>query len=247
MFSCYVAKVSTILQTRNGVFVKEDGQFYDNNHTQIRFTWITSVFDIFEIRFVGQYYRIQALNRFSFLTLSASRLRWSFLLPSPYRPDTPSSPGAERRLYSFSPTVIPSLPSFTVTYWKSNVIVPKVKDEGKVKKNSLYIRIIVRGKGPDVLFSSGQFVHMPDGKTSLRFGQDTFTFQAKHFGVSGKTLRCLLSNAKAFHPKRLGIPGTSGTTFPGTVQSLFLNAEACATARRSLWRRMPKHFSRHSE
>ena len=72
----------------------------------------------------------------------------------------------------------------------------------------------MRGKGPDVLFSSGQFVHMPDGKTPLRFSQDTFTFQSKHFGVSSKTLRCLLSNAKTFHPKRLGVLRTSGTTFP---------------------------------
>ena len=101
------------------------------------------------------------------------------------------------------------------------MIVPKVKDEGKVKKNSLYIGIAVRGKGADVLFSSGQFVHMPDGETPLRFSQDTFTFQAKHFDVSGKTLRCLQSNAKAFHPKRLGVFRGIRNVFPERFKAFF--------------------------
>lgn len=85
------------------------------------------------------------------------------------------------------------------------MIAPKVKDEGKVKKNSLYIRIIMRGKGPDVLFSSGRFVHMPDGKTPLSFSQDTFTFQAKCFGVSGKTLRRFKQNSSVFAVKCKGV------------------------------------------
>lgn len=109
-----------------------------------------------------------------------------------------------------------------------------------MKKNSLYIGIVVRGKGPDVLFSSGQFVHMPDGKTPLRFSQDTFTFQAKHFGVSSKTLRCLQSNAKAFHPKRLGVLRTSGTTFPRNGSKLFFE-------RRSVCDRTPKSLEAHAE
>ena len=77
-------------------------------------------------------------------------------------------------------------------------------------------------------------------RTPLRFKQNASVFQVKHFGVSSKTLRCLLSNAKAFHPKRLGVLRTSGTTFPRNGSKPFFE-------RRSVCDRTPKPLEAHAE
>lgn len=97
-------------------------------------------------------------------------------------------------------------PSFTATYWQSDVIVQKVKDEGKVKKNSLYIKEYGEEKKAwCAIFVRKICVNMPDGKTLRCFCQIALTSQTKRLYVSDKTLQRFKQNSSTSEVKRKGV------------------------------------------